>query len=442
VTPAFSATTQRLAAAVRGRRRSVTRSAAARGDGEVFAELYERHHQALYRYCRSILHHEQDAQDALQSTMTRAFAALQDERRDFPLRPWLFRIAQNEAISLLRRRRPEGELDELAARDAPVEEQVSLRADLEILQRDLAALPERQRAALVLRELNGLSHREIGQVLGCTASSVKQSIFEARTELLHAREGREMSCDRIRRALSDGDGRVLRGGRMRAHLRACPACRRFQHELVRRPRELAMLAPPLPVATGAALIQQLLPVSSAATASTLSTLSAGTLGALAPKAAVTIAVAIAAAGGTAAVRDIRPAPAPHRPAVVRPATVTSPPRTPPGAQAAGRAPTRVGQGRNRPAVAPRRAAAPQRSNRRKHAHVPRHRAPGLRNANPHAREPARGHLAAPVGPLRRPPTRGPVARKAPGLDASSRIPAAPSRRPAAANGRSGRRGHG
>src|SRR4051794_41928707 len=70
-----------------------------------FEAVYQRHHQALYRYCRSILRHEQDAQDALQSTMARAFSALQDERREIELRPWLFRIAHNEAISILRRRR-------------------------------------------------------------------------------------------------------------------------------------------------------------------------------------------------------------------------------------------------------------------------------------------------------------------------------------------------
>jgi RNA polymerase sigma factor (sigma-70 family) len=90
--------------------------------------------------------------------MTRAFVALQNEPRRIEMRPWLFRIAHNEAISVLRRRPPVDELDDLETHDAPVEEQVSLRADLRHLHQDLEALPERQRAALVLRELNGLSH--------------------------------------------------------------------------------------------------------------------------------------------------------------------------------------------------------------------------------------------------------------------------------------------
>ena len=64
-----------------------------------FTTLYERYHQPLYRYCRSLLHNDADAQDALQSTFTSALAALRADRRDAPLRPWLFRIAHNEAIS-------------------------------------------------------------------------------------------------------------------------------------------------------------------------------------------------------------------------------------------------------------------------------------------------------------------------------------------------------
>ena len=62
---------------------------AAAGHERAFAVVYERHHQALYRYCRSILRHEEDAQDALQSAMMRAFAALQTERRELELRPWV-----------------------------------------------------------------------------------------------------------------------------------------------------------------------------------------------------------------------------------------------------------------------------------------------------------------------------------------------------------------
>jgi RNA polymerase sigma factor (sigma-70 family) len=245
-------------ATLRLRREGVLRSRAARGDAAAFAAVYERHHQALYRYCRSILRHEEDAQDALQSTFARAFAALQDERRDFELKPWLFRIAHNEAISILRRRRETSELGDVPGDEGETEERVSEREELRVLRHDLADLPDRQRSALVLRELNGLSHAEIGAVLELSPTAVKQSIFEARTALFSCREGREMACHDVRRMLSDGDGRVLRGRGVRAHLRSCPDCRRFKSDLDQRPAVLRMLAPPLPTAGAAALLSQLL----------------------------------------------------------------------------------------------------------------------------------------------------------------------------------------
>src|SRR4051812_11464714 len=186
------------------------RRPAARGDAAAFAALYERHHQALYRYCRSILRHDEDARDALQSAMARAFAALQDERRDLELRPWLFRIAHNEAVTILRQRRPTAELDAATAAIGEIEDRVAEREELRLLRLDLADLSERQRAALVLRELNGLSHAEIGQVLDLSPGAVKQALFDARSALFSSREGRALPCEEVRRKLSDGDGRVLR----------------------------------------------------------------------------------------------------------------------------------------------------------------------------------------------------------------------------------------
>ena len=244
-------------ATLRLRRESTLRSRAARGDATAFAAVYERHHQALYRYCRSILRHEEDAQDALQSTMARAFAALQDEQRDFDIKPWLFRIAHNEAISILRKRRATTELDDIPVL-TDLDDQVSEREELRLLQMDLADLPDRQRAALVLRELNGLSHAEIAVVLETSAANVKQTIYEARTALFSAREGREMPCDDVRRMLSDGDGRVLRGRGLRAHLRSCAGCRLFQADIKQREKRLALLAPPLPTAGAAALLAEIL----------------------------------------------------------------------------------------------------------------------------------------------------------------------------------------
>src|ERR1700693_4293912 len=135
-----------------------------RDSERAFAALYERYHQPLYRYSRSIVRNDADAQDVLQSTFTGALSALQRDRRSAPLRPWLYRIAHNEAISLLRRRsrdRDEQSSDAGTSASASAEDEAVDRARWSTLLADLAVLPDRQRSALLLRELSGLSHEEI-----------------------------------------------------------------------------------------------------------------------------------------------------------------------------------------------------------------------------------------------------------------------------------------
>jgi RNA polymerase sigma factor (sigma-70 family) len=225
------------------------------GDERAFATLYERYHQSLYRYCRSMLRHDADAQDALQSAMTGAYAALRRAQRDAPVRPWLFRIAHNESISVLRRRRPAAELtDDLGGTVASVEDHEERRAQLALLLADLKELPERQRGALVMRELSGLSHEDIALALDTSVGGAKQAIFEARRALSEFAEGREMSCEEVCRLVSDADGRVLRARRVRAHLRECPSCSAFAAMIPGRSADLRAVAPPLPAIAAAGLL--------------------------------------------------------------------------------------------------------------------------------------------------------------------------------------------
>jgi RNA polymerase sigma factor (sigma-70 family) len=230
---------------------------AAAGNRNAFAAIYERHHQALYRYCRSILGSDEDAQDALQNTMLKALNAIPGEERTIALRPWLFRVAHNEAISLVRRRSPaEAPLDEANAAGSEVDP--ATRERLRTLLADMAALPERQRSALVMRELSGLSYREIAAALDTSPAAAKQAVYEARVTLHELTEGREMECDQARKAISVRDGRVLRGRKLRAHLRSCQSCRAFRVSLNGRSADLALLAPPLPAAAAAGLLHGLL----------------------------------------------------------------------------------------------------------------------------------------------------------------------------------------
>ena len=253
--------TKRSIRTLRGRRIDDERLAGHVADrhDSAFGTLYERYHQPLYRYCRSLLHDDGDAQDALQSTFTLALVALREGRRDAPLRPWLFRIAHNEAISLVRRRRVgDQELSEALLPTVPsAADEAAERARLALLVSDLTHLPDRQRGALLMRELSGLSHAEIAVALGTSTAAAKQAIFEARQALSEFAEGRAASCEEIRRRLSEHDGRMLRNRRLRSHLRDCSTCDAFSAAIGQRRSDLRAIAPALPLVASAGLIARI-----------------------------------------------------------------------------------------------------------------------------------------------------------------------------------------
>jgi RNA polymerase sigma factor (sigma-70 family) len=231
---------------------------AAGGEERAFAAIFDRYHQPLYRYCAAIVGNSQDAQDALQNTMLKVLRALPGEGREIKLKPWLYRIAHNESIDLLRRRRDTRELGaELVAPGPPLVDELSSRERLRQLLSDLDELPERQRGALVMRELAGLDFAGIATALGTSPAVARQTLYEARLSLHQMDEGRGMDCATVTQALSDGDGRVTRRRDVRAHLRSCSYCQCFRSEIETRERSFAGLAP-LPAAAAAGLLHGLL----------------------------------------------------------------------------------------------------------------------------------------------------------------------------------------
>lgn len=242
----------------------------AAGDQEAFAEIYRRHHQGLYRYCLSILRNPEDALDALQAAMENALRAMSTQRVDGGLRPWLYRIAHNESISLAsRRERPSADPTPAIGSDGADGER------LEQLIADLGTLPLQQRSALVLRELSGLGADEIGSALEISPSAAKQSIYEARVALRQLGEGRDMNCQRVQRKISDGDGRQLRGRRVKAHLGDCAICRNFQGSISGRRSDLGVLFPLLGAAAAAKTLAAITQGGSSSAAADSSSASAG-----------------------------------------------------------------------------------------------------------------------------------------------------------------------
>ena len=280
---------------------------AAAGDERAFAAIYERFHQELYRYCRAILGDPDDAQDALQATMASALRALPGETRTIALRPWLYRVARNEALTIVRRRQSVAELDEAAVPVHPAADvDAESRERLRLLVADLAALPERQRSALVMRELSGLSYDDIAGALEVSGGAARQVVYEARVALQELDEGRTMECDRVRRAISERDGRVLRGRKIRAHLRGCAGCSDFKLGLEARTADLQLIAPPLTAAAASGVLATVAGggASAGAIGSGLlggglagGALTAKTVGVIAASAAIGAGAGVGAAGG-------------------------------------------------------------------------------------------------------------------------------------------------
>lgn len=225
---------------------------AARGDLDAFEAIFRRYQDDLYRFCVGILREPQDAQDAVQNTMFKAMRALPGERRDMELKPWLYRIAHNEAVELRRRERPAVELTETVDAVAGAEQRAEDNLRLRMLLADIADLPDRQRASLVMREVNGLGFGEISAALGTSPGAVRQALYEARRALAEMDHGRDMHCDLAMRMVSDAAGRP-RDRSVRAHLRGCSPCRRFQDEIRGRGRTLAAISPMPAIAAVVAL---------------------------------------------------------------------------------------------------------------------------------------------------------------------------------------------
>ncbi len=156
------------------------------GDRDAFGTLALRHAGTVRRLTRAVLQHPEDAEDAAQDGFVNAWLSLHrfDDRQAFG--PWLIRIALNAARDLRRRRRvrrtealPPG----LAGEGRDPEAQAGDALSRERVARSLGALPERQRAALVLFEVEGYSHAEIAALLGIPEGTARSDLFHGRRRL-------------------------------------------------------------------------------------------------------------------------------------------------------------------------------------------------------------------------------------------------------------------
>ena len=153
-----------------------------------FETLVELHSGELFGYLWRLMGDEADARDCLQDTYLRAFRAygrLQDFRH---LRAWLYKIATNTArTQLVRNRRRERRSvvlqEPIASGDRAVDLQVAERTQLAAVRRAVQALPERQRAALLLRKYQELEYAEIAAALDCSETAARANVYQALRKL-------------------------------------------------------------------------------------------------------------------------------------------------------------------------------------------------------------------------------------------------------------------
>ena len=220
-----------------------------RADNEAaFEVVYDRYHRQLLSFCRHMLGHAEEAEDAVQQTFISAHADLNRSERPIALRAWLFTIARNRCLSILRARRETATLEDVQPETGGLAAEVEGREDLRTMLSDIARLPDDQRAALVLAELGDLDHGDIAAVVGCPKEKVKALVFQARSSLALSRQARETSCEEIREQLATLRGGALRRTALRRHLRGCAGCREFRDEVRRQRSAMAVLLPVVPAA--------------------------------------------------------------------------------------------------------------------------------------------------------------------------------------------------
>lgn len=147
-----------------------------------FEEIVRRYAKPLQRYAAAIVGGR--AEDVTQDAFSKALLALRRDDREIQLRPWLYRIVRNAALNDIRDRPPPAQvLEEAIQSGAGPEEAAERRAEVADLITRLRSLPEPQRAAIVMRELEGLSHEEIAAALGLSDGAARQAIYRARQAL-------------------------------------------------------------------------------------------------------------------------------------------------------------------------------------------------------------------------------------------------------------------
>jgi RNA polymerase sigma factor (sigma-70 family) len=218
-----------------------------RGQHAAFETLFSRYQSRLLAFCRHMLGSKEDAEDVLQEVFAAAFNAILADEREINVRPWLYRIARNRSLNHLRKASAIG-VDSMdvhfADNGVSTADKVMRRESFRQLIGDVQELPETQRTALLLREIDALSYEQISDAMETTVPAVKSLLVRARISLAEAAEARKLTCQEARMELGEvAEGLVKSSPAVRRHVRDCERCRAFRKQLKDNNVALAAIMP-------------------------------------------------------------------------------------------------------------------------------------------------------------------------------------------------------
>ncbi|HNC93774.1 MAG TPA: sigma-70 family RNA polymerase sigma factor, partial [Solirubrobacterales bacterium] len=217
------------------------------GNSGAFDTIVDRYQARLLGFCRQMIGSTEDAEDVLQEVFVNAYKAMMADNREINLRPWLYRIARNRSLNHLRKPRAVAQesMDMVPMVDAAsTAEKVHNREEFRQLLQDVTKLPETQRAALLLREIDALSYEEIAEAMDTTVPSVKSLLVRARISLAEASQARQLTCGEVRVELAEAaEGLAKASGPVRRHVRDCEECAAFRKQLRTDNKALAAMMP-------------------------------------------------------------------------------------------------------------------------------------------------------------------------------------------------------
>jgi RNA polymerase sigma factor (sigma-70 family) len=217
------------------------------GNAGAFETIVDRYQGRLLGFCRQMLGSTEDAEDVLQEVFVNAYRAMLADEREINLRPWLYRIARNRSLNHLRKPTADAQesMDMVPAVEASsTAERVHNREEFRQLLSDVSKLPETQRSALLLREMDALSYEEIAAAMDTTVPSVKSLLVRARISLAEASQARLLTCGEVRVELSEAaEGLRKVSAPVRRHVRECEECADFRSQIRSNEKALAALFP-------------------------------------------------------------------------------------------------------------------------------------------------------------------------------------------------------